>query len=273
VKLQFHLPLITYPDATSFTLLQNAVEVASNQDAHLNISVHQLKVPLLSPSFPTILDLEHLKSEAERSSRDAGTVLLSAIQDYSKKAGVGISVDSFECAEPFIGGYVAELSRSYDLTILEPPEIATQTVETVLFESGRPLLLFPADSCPEQFKTIAIAWDGSSTLARALTAARIFLSGSTKILLISLTDDKAIETHNRDQFATVLSSAGLHVDIISAQCAGVSPAITLQAVAKENGANLLVAGAYGHSRFREFILGGVTRSLLGNLDMPVLLSH
>ncbi|MGV1926521.1 universal stress protein [Agrobacterium tumefaciens] len=119
----------------------------------------------------------------------------------------------------------------------------------------------------------AIAWDGSPTLARALTAARVFLGKSLQIILITATDDKAIETNNRDQYATILRQSGFHVDVISAQSNGVSPAITLQAVAKENGANLLVAGGYGHSRFREFILGGVTRSLLGNLDMPVLLPH
>ncbi|MDW5317488.1 universal stress protein [Rhizobium sp. PL01] len=273
MKLQFHLPLMTYPDATSFTLLQNAVEVASNESAHLNVNVHQVKAPYLSPPFPTMLDIEKLKEEAEWSSRNAGTVLKTTLHDYAEEAGVAISIGSFECAETFVGSRIAELSRVYDLNILEASEIGRPIIECVLFESGRPLLLFPTDMCPDRFATIAIAWDGSQTLARALTGARAFLGGSSKVILISVNNDKTIDTNNRDQYATVLRNSGLPVDIISAQSAGLSPAITLQAVAKENGANLLVAGGFGQSRFREFILGGVTRSLLGNLDMPVLLSH
>jgi len=273
VKLQFHLPLMTYPDATSFTLLQNAVQVARSEKADLNINVHQVAVPLLSPPFPTMLDLRKLKEEAEQSSREAGAALTTTLKDYAEKAAIGISICSFECAEPFVGSRIAESSRLYDLTILEASEIGRPIVESVLFESGRPVLLFPTDSCPDPFDTIAIAWDGSPTMARALTGARGFLGRSSKIILISITDEKLIEAANRDLFATVLRKSGLLVHVISAQSDDVSPAITLQAVAKENGAKLLVAGGFGHSKFREFVLGGVTRSLLGNLDMPALLSH
>lgn len=273
MKLQLHLPLMTYPDVTSFSLLQNAVQLASNEDADLNVNIHQVTVPLLSPPFPTMLDLGKMREEAEQSSRGAGTALKTTLEDYAEKANVDIGICSFKCAEPFIGSRVAELSRLYDLTILEASEIGRPMAESVLFESGRPLLLFPTDSFPDRFDTIAIAWDGSPTLARALSGARVFLARSSKIILLSVTDDKAIDANNRERFATVLGRSGLPVEIMCEPSAGVSPAITLQAMAKENGANLLVAGGFGHSRFREFILGGVTRSLLSNLDMPVLLSH
>jgi nucleotide-binding universal stress UspA family protein len=143
----------------------------------------------------------------------------------------------------------------------------------VLFESGRPILLFPTETCAGIFDRIAIAWDGTPTLARALTGARPFLARSAKVVLVSVTDDKEINTQDRDRFATILRNAGLTVEIISSRANGESAAVTIQTVAAENDANLLVAGAFGHSRFREFILGGVTRSLLSDLPMPTLLSH
>jgi nucleotide-binding universal stress UspA family protein len=89
--------------------------------------------------------------------------------------------------------------------------------------------------------------------------------------LISITDDKPINEKARDQHADVLRNAGLEVEVATAQAYGARAAGVIQSVAAANRADLLVAGAYGHSKLREFILGGVTRSLLVDLEMPVLL--
>ncbi len=273
MKTQLHLPLMTYPDPTSFTLLKNAVELARVQGADLNISIHKLKVPAISPPFPSIFDAEDLVVKAEHFSRDAGEELRRTIQDYAEQDGIGTDISLFECAEPFVGTRFAEMSRIFDLTILEASDIGRPTIESILFESGRPLLLFPSEVWYGQFETVAIAWDGSPTLARALSCAKPYMDESKKIILISVTDDKAVDTDLRDQFATVLRRSGLAVEVVSAHSDGEPTASVVQAEAVENGANLLVAGGFGHSRFREFILGGVTRSLLQNLKMPLLLSH
>ncbi|MFS8115080.1 universal stress protein [Rhizobium jaguaris] len=182
-------------------------------------------------------------------------------------------IQPFEEQEPFVAGTLAGLSRAYDCSLMEASESARPIVESILFESGRPLVLFPPDNFCGRIDTAAIAWDGSAALARALTGARLFLENASRVVLISVTDDKPIDEAARDRFATVLRNAGLNVEIVSVKAHGQQAANVIQSVAKENYADLLVAGAFGHSRLREFILGGVTRSLLTSLEMPALLSH
>ena len=96
---------------------------------------------------------------------------------------------------------------------------------------------------------------------------------ASKAVLISVTDDKEIDAGLRDRFAAILRDSGLAVEIVATDSRGDSAAGTIQAVAAESKADLLIAGGFGHSRLREMILGGVTRSLLSSVDVPALLSH
>ncbi len=273
MKPQFHLPLITYPSASSFSVVQNAVEFARHHKADLTASILQIGIPLIGHSSPWIADAGQLSAEEQRFSRDSGVALSETLRDYAQKAGIQAVIQPFEASEPFIAGTLAELSRAYDLSIMEASEAMRPLLESVLFESGRPLILFPADNFCGRIDTVAIAWDGSATLSRALTGARLFLERASRVILISITDDKPINEKARDQFATVLRNAGLGVEIAAARAQGEQVAGVIQSVAGANHADLLVAGAYGHSKLREFILGGVTRSLLVDLEMPVLLTH
>jgi nucleotide-binding universal stress UspA family protein len=273
VKPQFHLPLITYPSASSFSVVQNAVDFAHHNKADLTASILQIKMPLIRHSSPWIADADKLSSEAKRFSRDSGMALSETLHDYARKTEIRAVIQSFEASESFVAGTLAERSRAYDLSIMEASETMRPLIESVLFESGRPLILFPADNFCGRIDTVAVAWDGSATLSRALTGARLFLECASKVILISITDDKPINEKARDQHADVLRNAGLEVEVATAQAYGARAAGVIQSVAAANRADLLVAGAYGHSKLREFILGGVTRSLLVDLEMPVLLVH
>lgn len=273
MKAQFHLPLVTYPDPASFSLLQNAVALARHQHADLNTSVHKLRVPNIITRFPTALDVAQMSADAERCSADAGAALIQTLQDYAKQAEVSLTVIPVETTEPLLADKIAQLSRLYVLTILEASTISRAIIERVLFASGRPLLLFPLDAFSGRVDTVAIAWDGSLTIARALTGALPFLDNAGRIVLISITDDKSIDLGLRDQFAAVLHRSGLVVDTVTTELHGQEIAARLQTVAIEHRADLLVAGGFGHSRLREFVLGGATWSLLGRLELPVLLCH
>jgi nucleotide-binding universal stress UspA family protein len=99
------------------------------------------------------------------------------------------------------------------------------------------------------------------------------LEQASRVVLISVTDDKQIDERSRDHLVAALGKAGLAVDVTAVQANGDSPASVIQAAALERKADLLVAGAFGHSRLREFVLGGVTRSLLTRLEIPALLCH
>ncbi|ASS57347.1 universal stress protein [Rhizobium leguminosarum] len=273
MKAQFHLPLATYPDASSFSLLQNAVDFCLHQKAGLTASIPLVRIEPVQPRFPSLLDVANMRAEAERLSKDNGTVLGQTLRDYAKKAEVEVEIQPLDVRQPFVAQTLAELSRAYDLSILEASELMKPLIESVLFESGRPLLLFPPDNFSGRIDAVAVAWDGGATVARTLAGARFLLERVSRIVLISITDDKQIDEGGRDHLATALRKAGLAVDVAAVQAKGDSPANVIQGAALERKADLLVAGAYGHSRLREFILGGVTRSLLTRLEMPTVLCH
>lgn len=209
MKAHFHLPLLTYPDASSFALIQNAIDFARHQEAWLHVNAFLAKIPRVSPPSPSIVDVEKMRADAERSSRDCAS-LSETVRDYANKTDTAVTISS-----------------------LETSPIASSAVQRVLFESGRPLLLLPADNCSGRIGTVAIAWDGSATLARALTGARLFLDKASKAVLISVTDDKEIDADLRGRFAATLRDAGLEVEIVTTESHGNSAAGTIQVIAAE----------------------------------------
>ncbi|WP_438754810.1 universal stress protein [Pararhizobium sp. O133] len=273
MKPQFHLPLTTYPDPSSFTLLQNAITFARNQSADLNVTIARVKIPNVHSAFPPVLDIAKMSADAEGTSRDNAEFLAQAVRDYADTAGISATISYVETLEPQIGETISRRARIYDCSIMEAVPTARSLVESILFDSGRPVVLYPSETSCGRVDVIAIAWDGSATLARALTGARPFLDQSRKIVLISVVDDKAIDEELFDRFAAALQKGGLSVDVAKRRADGERAATVLQGVAKEYRADLLIAGGYGHSRLRERLLGGVTQSFLAGSEIPMLLAH
>ncbi|GGE09972.1 hypothetical protein GCM10008012_60910 [Rhizobium anhuiense] len=116
--------------------------------------------------------------------------------------------------------------------------------------------LQPTDNCCGRIDAVAVVWDGGATAARALTGARLLLEQASRVVLISVTDDKQIDERSRDHLASAFGKAGFAVDVVAMQAKGDSPASVIQSMAPERKADLLVAGAFGHSRLREFISEG-----------------
>ncbi|MBB3355697.1 nucleotide-binding universal stress UspA family protein [Rhizobium sp. BK049] len=273
MKPQFHLPLSTYPDASSFTIIDNAIDLSRRNDAHLVASIPRVRIPQVHQPFPTVIDVDAWRGQAERYSRDSGTSLREHLTHAVSETGVQVRIHGFEATEPFVYERFSEFARCHDLSIIEASELSRQLSETLLFGSGRPIVLYPATSICSRVDTIAVAWDGSATAARALSCARIFIERTTKVQVISITDDKEIDEANRALLISSLKHSGFDVEDVSIQAGGETATAAIQSAALERKADLLVAGGFGHSRLREFILGGVTRELLAKAELPVLLAH
>ncbi|MBY3184209.1 universal stress protein [Rhizobium laguerreae] len=273
MKPQFHLPLSTYPDASSFTIIDNAIDLARQNDADLVASIPEVRIPQIHQPFPTFIDVDTWRGQAERYSRDSGASQREHVTDAVSETGFEVRIHGFEVTEPFVYERFSEIARCHDLSIVEASELSRQLSGTLLFGSGRPLVLFPATSVCSHVNTIAVAWDGSATAARALSCARIFIERATKVQVISITDDKEIDEANRALLISCLKHAGLEVEDVSIQAGGETATAAIQSAALERKADLLIAGGFGHSRLREFILGGVTRELLVKAELPVLLAH
>lgn len=184
--------------------------------------------------------------------------------------------------EPIAGGVIAE-ARAADLVVVSQatdgndPPMLTDVPQRVALESGRPVLVVPTKWGGTQYgQKIAIAWNNSREAARATFDALPFLERAKSVKLITAgesRDSDGTPTISAADVAASLARHGLKVDVEAMpQISGsIGPALLASATAA--GADLLVMGAYGHSRMREFILGGATRDVLKSMTVPVLMSH
>ena len=159
----------------------------------------------------------------------------------------------------------------------DPESDNTGVLETVLFDSGRPVLAIPfAGSLPTIGKRVLVGWNASREASRALHDALPLLAKAESATVFLANPKGGLGAHGEEPGADIarhLARHGVKVNVAKAVADDVSDSALLLNHASDMGADLLVMGAYGHSRLREFILGGVTRSLLREMTVPVLLSH
>jgi nucleotide-binding universal stress UspA family protein len=169
--------------------------------------------------------------------------------------------------------------RAFDLVVLsragsdrDEPRMAT--VESALFDSGRPVLIVPPSTAEPATlgDTIVISWNGSTETARAVTFAMPFLIRARQAVVLTV-KGATVEGPSGDEIAATLRLHGVPATAISHEDARHSPGAAILAHARELGADLLVKGAYTQSRIRELIFGGATRHILEHAELPVLMAH
>jgi nucleotide-binding universal stress UspA family protein len=168
-----------------------------------------------------------------------------------------------------------EEARYHDLTIMaRDPELSSERIKTVLMQSGRPLLLAPPKPLPTIGRKVAIAWKAGAEAARAVTAASSWLAGAQKVLVLSASRNEAGDDSDRlsaERLGRSLAWRGIKAEVEMVYPGSGSEAHALQNRAYDADIDLLVMGAYGHSRLREYVLGGVTEDMLGGCAIPVLM--
>ncbi len=170
-------------------------------------------------------------------------------------------------ADLLVLGQAAPSRRGEDNLLPDLPDY-------VLLNCGRPVLLVPRSGrFPVVGKRVLVAWNGSVEAAKAVTAALPLLRGAERVTLAVLGDsaDTLGESPGAD-IALYLARHGVNVEVLR-RPAPVDPGDAILALACELGVDLLVMGAYGHSRFREMMLGGATRTVLATTTIPVLMAH
>jgi nucleotide-binding universal stress UspA family protein len=168
-----------------------------------------------------------------------------------------------------LNGFAAtQTSASGDL-------IQPAITETLLFESGRPVLVAPHDFEGDlSFEVLLIAWDGSHTAARALWNALPLLQGAKRAVIASITGEKDLgKTAPASEISQTLAAIGIQSEAVSLPMSEATVTATLLKHAGKIAAGCLVLGAYGHARWREFVFGGVTRDMLSSAKLPMLMSN
>lgn len=228
---------------------------------------------------------------------DVGFADMSGVLD-GVKAQCQTALDSFEAAAA-AGGVEAEgrlmqgmseefphdfasLARQVDLTILGQPRDGDPLlgqyalVERCLFASGRPVMIVPAASADITLNgTIVAAWDGSAEAARAFNDALTFLKPAKRVVLLVGVQDEAGEKSGPDieDMVAHLTRHGVNVDVVRVPASEGDVGRILLSQAKELQADMIVMGAFHHSRWREFILGGVTLTMLEEATIPLFMAH
>lgn len=187
------------------------------------------------------------------------------------------------CFRSLVGGEVDEVlhfGRLSDLIVIARPSTEeegglTTAFDAALFDSGRPVLLVPAAPATDLGATVAIAWDRSCEAARAVGAALPLLTAASKVVILTARESGGEPGSEIEpsELAAYLALHGVDARTWAFVPASGSLGGALLEEAGKAGANLLVMGAYGHSRLREMVLGGVTRSILADADLPVFLMH
>jgi nucleotide-binding universal stress UspA family protein len=159
----------------------------------------------------------------------------------------------------------------------KPEDLAAVGVGDVLVECGRPLLLAPSTACPHPISNVVIAWKGTATSTRAVSAAMPLLARAEQIHVVQVNEGLEEERHGpapTERLAHYLHRQGIGSRVNELESGDRDPCeVLLDAAAGKLQAGLLVMGAYGHSRAREFIFGGFTRKVLHKAPLPVLLCH
>ena len=166
-------------------------------------------------------------------------------------------------------------ARYHDLVVMaRDEELSSERIESVLMHSGRPLLLAPDKPVTAIGRKVAIAWKTGMESARAVTVAASFLSRAEQVFILSVSENEAGDDTDRlaaEYLAKQLTWHGVTARVGVEYSSGGSAAATLKQMAYNCDADLLVMGAYGHSRVREFVFGGVTLDILADCAIPVFM--
>lgn len=273
--------LTSYPETTPIASVEQAVNFAKMAGAHLTALTFEIVAPMpgmaITPSLTRVESLE--TAEHERSIANARD-LLDAFEAAAKAAGLDHDHALERCENSQVADIATEYARLRDLTIIPlgaAGGFAQYIAEAIVFGSGRPVVVFPTTHRVGRSgvcDTIGIAWDFSRPAARAVADSLPLLKRAKTVRVVTIVDDKPIETRRSGvELARHLSYHGVNVVADIEHAVGRAVGQVLEDYAQGRELDLLVMGAYGHSRLREFILGGATQSILANPPLPVLLAH
>jgi nucleotide-binding universal stress UspA family protein len=207
-----------------------------------------------------------------------------ALASFSTAASAA-GVRSFEAREieDEAGEGISAQSRYSDLVVIgqTDPEAPSPAVlpdfpEFVIMHTGRPVLLVPYVGVSKTFnRRILVGWDASIHAARAVAGALPLLRRAESVDLVVFNPNARLDAHGEQPGADIglyLARHGVGVNVVRKRTKG-DIGNALLSTAGDLGAGMIVMGGYGHSRFREILLGGATRTVLTSMTVPILMTH
>jgi nucleotide-binding universal stress UspA family protein len=269
--------LPTGTDAGDNATADYAISLAREFDAHLAavaFAYEAVPIAMLGDDIsPDIID--ELQKEAEKAAKAAVAKFEEAIRGSGISAEVRWMTASFAGTADLFG----RIARRFDLSIVRQAEPDKSTpdhlvVEAALFDSGRAVLMVPYIlKSGVKLDRILVCWDGSRSAARAVGDALPFLKRAKAVEIVVVGDKAKSKEIPGADIGHSLARHGVKVEVKEIVATDMDAANVLLSHAADSAADFMVMGGYGHSRLREFVLGGVTRSILATMTVPTLMSH
>ncbi|WP_028880582.1 universal stress protein [Terasakiella pusilla] len=261
--------------------IRAALKLAALHDAHLT-AIYVLTKPVIPGFIEAQLSKEVLQAQVDATKEAAKEV---ENQFTAMAADTDVRTE-WRCIEGDLIDTVMLHARYFDLTVLgqrDPEGIdvpgSSEMPDQILLRSGRPVLIIPYAGTFETIgQHILTAWDGSRLAAKAINEAIPLMTGAKKVEVLAVDPQKGHgdKTHGAIPSADMslhLARHGIKAEADHLASGGLSAGDTLLSYAADNSIDLIVMGGYGHRRWREVVLGGVTRHMLQHMTVPVFMTH
>jgi nucleotide-binding universal stress UspA family protein len=260
--------------------LQAAIELAIAHDAHLT------GVYVVTDPSPAGLVQGYLPPDVtdmlERQAGERADAALARFAEVARRNQISFETRIDRVLYAAMSEALATHARHADLAILGQPdpedaEGPQYLPEEVTLSSGRPSLVIPyIGPAATLGQRVTVAWDASREAARAISDAMPILERAQAVAVVTVNPREKPFGHGEQPGADIalhLARHGIKVEVDRVESRDVDIANTILSHIADRSSDLLVMGAYGHSRLREFVLGGVTRTILHDMTVPALMAH
>lgn len=256
--------------------LAYALALAKAAGAHLTVEAASTKLKLthalVSATAAGLVAVEN------RRIRDLAQAVANKIQSDAAMAEVATTVETRHLSRPQLIDAIAAQARLHDLCILDGELNATdfdrRLIEAILLSSGRPAIIVPPGWAGFLLRTVLIAWDGSASATRAIHDALPFLQSAERVCLVSIVGEKDLsKVIPAAKLAQHLANHAIATTTESIPALKGNAGEALRKYAVHANADLIVMGAFVHARLRQWVLGGVTQSMLKRSNIPILMAH
>lgn len=273
------LPLVGEPSAAAIAAIEKCTAVAGNIGARVTAMVVEQDI-LVRPKVAISSDLENTAATGAVRSVSNAHDLLTVFDTAATRFGVRNEQWLQRFAAADIPANFAVWARLKDLSLVPVKphdDLSEKIVERLIFESGRPILMCPEEFVAElavSFDDVMIAWDHTAPAARAVADALPMLQAAANVRIVTATDNKtAAELESGAALVSHLAEHGIKAIFETVKIDGSSVGKVFERYVDANRIDLLVMGAYRHSRLNEIVWGGATKTVIGRPPCWVMMSH
>ena len=254
-----------------------AVSVAKTFGAHVT-GIAFVYEPVIPDTVMGGIPTDLIEIQREENTK-AAKAAVDRFEAAAKTNGVSAAARMLDASLAGAATTFGQIARRFDISVVgqaSPERGAAEElmIEGALFESGRPLIVVPyIQKQGLKLDRVILSWDGGRMAARAIADAMPLLARAKAVDLVIVTERGKNEEITGVTMSEHLARHGVAAAVKRIAKGDIAVQDAILDYVADSGADLIVMGGYGHSRLREFILGGVTRSILKSMTVPVLMSH